>query len=101
MRRVLEMQVFDDMRSVIVRWHLITLADALRYVERTAHEMANVAALSQQRLAYFKLPHRRAAGICTEISSLWCHNHIAFKMVVFPNVFSPALLLIRYLCRIN
>lgn len=90
MSRVLEMQVFGDMRSVMLSWHLITLPDALRYVERTTHGMANVTALSQQWLAYFKLPHGRAAGTHTEISSFWCHNHIAFKMVMFPNIFSPS-----------
>lgn len=42
---ILEMQVFDDM--MMLSWHL-TLADAHRYVGRTAHGMANAAALAWQ-----------------------------------------------------
>lgn len=82
MCRILEMQLFDDMRSVTLSWHL-THADALRYVGRTAQGTVDAVALARQRLAYFKL-RCRSAGISTEISSPWCYNHITFKIVVFP-----------------
>lgn len=78
---ILEMQVFDD--TMTLSWHL-TRADAHRYVGRTAHGMANAAALAWQRPAYLKLPHCRSTGIFTEISSLWCHNPITSKIIVFP-----------------
>lgn len=77
---ILEMQVFDDTRSVTLSWHL-TLADAHRYVGRTAHGMANAAALARQQSAYLSC---RSAGIFTEISSFWCHNPITSKIIVFP-----------------
>lgn len=81
--KILEMQIFDEKMNVTLSWHLM-LADALRYVGRTAHGMANTAALALQPLASFKLPCCRSAGIFTEISSLWCHNHITLKIVVLP-----------------